>query len=149
MKIFIQLFNFLNRGTSHLYKVGFDYYINEKNTISIFTNQNIFDGDTFGTTAIRFVDASNNEFQNNFNENENIFVFLLTTRVGGLGLNLIKSFNILELPEHLESLDLPQNLISNDLFNQNESVALSLLVGVEVVCVKYVLAISKSPCLCY
>lgn len=67
----IQLFNFLNRGTSHLYKVGFDYYINEKNTISIFTNQNIFDGDTFGTTAIRFVDASNNEFQNNFNENEN------------------------------------------------------------------------------
>ncbi|GAB4156880.1 MAG: outer membrane beta-barrel family protein [Winogradskyella sp.] len=67
----IQLFNFLNRGTSHLYKVGFDYYINEKNTISLFTNQNIFDGDTFGTTAIRFVDASNNEFQNNFNENEN------------------------------------------------------------------------------
>lgn len=66
-----QLFNFLSRGTSHLYKVGFDYYINDKNTISLFTNQNIFDGDTFGTTAISFVDATNNEFQNNLNENEN------------------------------------------------------------------------------
>ena len=39
------------------------------------------DGDTTISRRSNLVD--------NFNENENIFLFLLTTRVGGLGLNLI------------------------------------------------------------
>lgn len=47
-----QFFNFLDRNTSNLYKVGVDFYLNDKNTISIFTNQNIFDGVTSGQTAI-------------------------------------------------------------------------------------------------
>ncbi|MEP5254043.1 MAG: TonB-dependent receptor [Winogradskyella arenosi] len=38
-----QNFNILNNNKSHLFKVGLDYYLNDKNTLSVFTNQNIFD----------------------------------------------------------------------------------------------------------
>ncbi|MBL7472220.1 leucine-rich repeat domain-containing protein [Robertkochia sediminum] len=36
-----------------------------------------------------------------------------------LNYNLIKSFNIVELPENLEFLDLSNNILDNDFFNQN------------------------------
>lgn len=67
----LQLFNFLNRGDSHLFKIGFDFYLNEKNTLSLFTNQNIFNGDTSGQTQILFADPQTNELQTNFNDNSN------------------------------------------------------------------------------
>ena len=44
------------------------------------------DGDTTISRRSNLVD--------NFNENENIFLFLLTTRVGGLGLNLIGAIGL-------------------------------------------------------
>ncbi|MCD2260024.1 TonB-dependent receptor domain-containing protein [Psychroserpens luteolus] len=47
-----QTFNFLDERNSHLFKVGVDYYINDKNTFSIFTNQNLFDGGTLGQTNL-------------------------------------------------------------------------------------------------
>ncbi|WP_224483327.1 outer membrane beta-barrel family protein [Robertkochia aurantiaca] len=47
-----QLFEFLNNNKSHLYKLGVDFYLNEKNTISFFTNQNQFDGLGRGITDI-------------------------------------------------------------------------------------------------
>ncbi len=47
-----QDFKFGNNNKSHLYKIGVDFYINDKNTISFFTNQNIFQGDGFGSTII-------------------------------------------------------------------------------------------------
>jgi hypothetical protein len=47
-----QTFNMLEDRNSHLFKFGVDYYINEKNTLSIFTNQNIFDGGTLGETYL-------------------------------------------------------------------------------------------------
>jgi outer membrane receptor protein involved in Fe transport len=34
--------DFLNKNTSHLYKIGVDYYLDDNNTLSIYTNQNIF-----------------------------------------------------------------------------------------------------------
>ncbi len=48
----IQLFDFLNNSKSHLYKFGVDFYLNDNNTFSIFTNQNIFDGKGGGKTDI-------------------------------------------------------------------------------------------------
>jgi len=36
-----QDFDFSNTNTSHLAKIGFDYYLNDTNTISIYTTQNI------------------------------------------------------------------------------------------------------------
>ena len=44
----------LDRNNSHLFKFGVDYYINEKNTFSVFTNQNLFDGGALGETALSF-----------------------------------------------------------------------------------------------
>jgi outer membrane receptor protein involved in Fe transport len=67
-----QLFDFLDKRSSHLFKVGIDFYLNDKNTISIFTNQNIFDGGTSGITRILFDDDSSfNQVQTFANENEN------------------------------------------------------------------------------
>lgn len=49
-----QDFKFGNNNQSHLYKFGVDFYMNDKNTISVFTNQNTFNGDGFGNTFITF-----------------------------------------------------------------------------------------------
>ncbi|WP_066225253.1 outer membrane beta-barrel family protein [Formosa haliotis] len=49
-----QIFNFNNNNKSHLYKVGIDFYMNDNNTISFFTNQNVYDGKGDGTTDIVF-----------------------------------------------------------------------------------------------
>jgi len=58
-----QLFEFLDNQQSNLFKVGVDFYLDDKNTISLFTNQNIFDGGTDGITDI--VDFENPQFSEN------------------------------------------------------------------------------------
>ena len=40
-----QLFDIKNDDKSHLFKIGMDYYINDKNTLSVYTNQNKLIGD--------------------------------------------------------------------------------------------------------
>ncbi|MEP2937086.1 MAG: outer membrane beta-barrel family protein [Gilvibacter sp.] len=47
-----QKFRFLDDSRSNLFKVGVDFYLNDKNTLSVFTNQNLFDGNTTGITRI-------------------------------------------------------------------------------------------------
>src|SRR5690606_17609325 len=47
-----QDFSFNNNNKSHLYKVGVDFYLDDRNTFSVFTNQNLFDGLGFGNTLI-------------------------------------------------------------------------------------------------
>lgn len=47
-----QFFKFSENNKSHLYKIGVDFYLNDKNTISFFTNQNKFDGKSGGSTDI-------------------------------------------------------------------------------------------------
>lgn len=51
-----QNFKFNNNNTSHLAKVGFDYYLNEKNTISFYTSQNIFKGTGKSVVTVDYVD---------------------------------------------------------------------------------------------
>lgn len=55
-----QLFNFNNNNKSHLYKVGLDFYLNDKNTFSFFTNQNLYDGKASGIAAIVYGTAADN-----------------------------------------------------------------------------------------
>ncbi|OEK08774.1 TonB-dependent receptor [Flavivirga aquatica] len=62
-----QNFKFNNNNKSHLYKVGVDFYLNDNNTISFFTNQNIFNGKNFSNTHIN---SSNNISQNQLFNNE-------------------------------------------------------------------------------
>lgn len=53
-----QDFQFYNNNKSHLFKVGVDYYLNDNNTLSFFTNQNIFEGNSIGTTNLSFPDQN-------------------------------------------------------------------------------------------
>lgn len=67
-----QYFKFFDERESHIFKVGLDVYINDKNTMSLFTSQNPADNGTKGATeTISFSDnISSTEFQN-FNANSN------------------------------------------------------------------------------
>ena len=61
-----QEFDLLFGRKSQLYKVGVDVYINEKNTFSIFTNQNIYDGKIFGDTFIKNLNEPTLDIKQNF-----------------------------------------------------------------------------------
>ncbi|WP_040560002.1 outer membrane beta-barrel protein [Kordia algicida OT-1] len=68
-----QIFSFLDNRKTHLFKVGVDIYLNEKNTVSFFTNQNITDSRTDGVTDVFFYDdASSNSFQDFAALNDNL-----------------------------------------------------------------------------
>ena len=58
-------FDFGNDNTSHLIKAGIDYFINDKNTLSFYTTQNLFYGDSFGGTDVDFLDNNDADFTNN------------------------------------------------------------------------------------
>ncbi|HUH27498.1 outer membrane beta-barrel family protein, partial [Gelidibacter sp.] len=47
-----QVFDFFDNSQSHLYKFGIDFYADDTNTISIFTNQNAYDGTGTGNINI-------------------------------------------------------------------------------------------------
>ena len=47
-----QRFKIDNERESYLYKVGVDFYLNEKNTLSFYTNQNIFMGGPVGYISV-------------------------------------------------------------------------------------------------
>ncbi|TJY32944.1 outer membrane beta-barrel family protein [Pontimicrobium aquaticum] len=57
----LQEVDILDDRKSYVYKVGVDFYLNDKNTLSVFTNQNIYNGGTNGQTDIFYNDAT---FQN-------------------------------------------------------------------------------------
>ncbi|NNE03128.1 MAG: TonB-dependent receptor, partial [Eudoraea sp.] len=59
-----QNFDFMNNNKSHLFKVGVDFYLNDQNTISFFTNQNIFDGKGQGAVEVIY----NNDGSRNNNQ---------------------------------------------------------------------------------
>ncbi len=68
-----QNFTFLDNNKSHLFKIGLDYYINDNNTISIYTNQNLFDGLTNGITDVLFLNNDQNDLiQNLVSDSDNL-----------------------------------------------------------------------------
>lgn len=48
--------------TSHLLKFGVDYYLNDKNTFSVYTNQNFFDAELDAERNITFLDTPSADF---------------------------------------------------------------------------------------
>ncbi|WP_103068253.1 TonB-dependent receptor domain-containing protein [Aquimarina sediminis] len=52
-----------NERTSHLVKVGMDYFINDKNTFSIYSNQNVFDTRSDGNKTITFYNNLSSNFK--------------------------------------------------------------------------------------
>ena len=67
----LQEIDILSDNKSHVFKVGLDFYLNDKNTISVFTNQNIFNGGTDAATDIFFSDPSFNQSQIISNDGDN------------------------------------------------------------------------------
>lgn len=67
-----QLIDVNNKYASYLYKVGMDYYIDDKNTISLYTNQSSADGDTDAKTENLYLDGNfENIFQNSAYDSKN------------------------------------------------------------------------------
>lgn len=67
-----QDFIFNSDNESHVIKVGFDFYINKKNTLSFYTNQNIFNSDDEGQSDVVFVNGGTpNFFQKTESEKDN------------------------------------------------------------------------------
>ncbi|MGM1055542.1 MAG: TonB-dependent receptor domain-containing protein [Bacteroidota bacterium] len=63
---------FLNDSQSYLYKIGLDFYLDDKNTFSVYTNQNYFTGEPTGRVNILFEDApQNNIFQQFYLDTKN------------------------------------------------------------------------------
>ncbi|MCO6164124.1 TonB-dependent receptor domain-containing protein [Flavobacterium sp. NRK F7] len=67
-----QGFDFNNKNTSHLFKVGMDYFIDEKNTVSFYTTQNLFYGGAIGRTDVNYEDPATDDILQLFNsKNDN------------------------------------------------------------------------------
>lgn len=59
-----QSFEFLDDSENHLYKIGVDYYLNDKHTISFFTTQNQSIPKNLGSSVVIYQeDSSNNQTQ--------------------------------------------------------------------------------------
>lgn len=66
-----QRFNNINDNKSHLFKIGMDFYIDDHNTISAYTNQNFFKGKGESHSSNLFPDSSDDFFSEDYNTNWN------------------------------------------------------------------------------
>jgi len=104
-----QEFDLLFRNYSQLYKAGVDMYINDKNTISFFTNQNIYNGEIFGDTFLLNLDNPLLDLQQNFNAEDD---------------NSSQQYNAsyklqLEKEDHTLELEADHNIYESDAMNSN------------------------------
>lgn len=61
-----QRFGFANLNTSHLVKLGMDYFLDDRNTLSFYTSLNFNYGGGDGRTLINYLDPANNDSQQIF-----------------------------------------------------------------------------------
>lgn len=110
-----QLIDILDSRNSNLFKIGVDFYLNDKNTISFFTNQNIFDGGTIGETNIVNNDMpSLNTTQTFDNVNDNHsqqynFNYKLEFDKEGHNIELEADFNLFDGDSYTDNLFFPLN----------------------------------------
>ena len=68
-----QLTKNINKNTSHLLKFGVDYFVNNNNTLSIYTNQNLFETIVDGNRTITFFENPSLDFtQRDIADSDNI-----------------------------------------------------------------------------
>ncbi len=66
-----QDFKFKNKNSSHLIKLGMDYYINDKNTLSAYTNQSFTIGSGTGLTTVVYENLINRNTTQIFGSSSN------------------------------------------------------------------------------
>lgn len=74
----------LNDKSSHLFKVGADFYLNQKNTLSLYTTQNLYDGYNTTSTGIYFEDVLTSDHSKEIYSNNH---------TGTYNLNYLRDFN--------------------------------------------------------
>lgn len=94
-----------NDNDSHLYKIGMDYYINDKNTISVYTNQNSFDGFTDINTDINYGEGpikkiyQNSKYDNKNNNNTYNIAYKHLFKKEGHTLDVEGNYNDFKQPQ--------------------------------------------------
>ncbi len=111
----LQEFEFDNDNDSHLLKFGADVYINEKNTLSLYTVQNRFDGLGTGTTKITddgtvVVDSYNRSDSESNNQTYNF----------NYKLDFDKEGHDLEFEANYSKAKGPENAVYNDLIDPSD-----------------------------
>lgn len=127
-------FDFGTDNTSHLIKTGIDYFINDKNTLSFYTTQNLFYSDSFGRTELLFDDPTNGNILqiNNSDTDSHSQTYNLDYKVDfgkeGQNLELEVNYNTTDAPEDA-FYDL-NTVIRNDLVGNNRD---NLLINLDYV----------------
>lgn len=102
-----QEIDIMNDNKSYLYKLGVDFYLNDYNTLSFYTNQNLFEGDINAQNEVSYLDNPSNNYQQNLNlllDNINStynFVYKRTFEKEGQELDLELDYNQFEEEEDL------------------------------------------------
>ncbi|MFV5699481.1 TonB-dependent receptor domain-containing protein [Flavobacterium sp. ZT3R17] len=108
-------FDMNSKRTSHLAKLGFDFYINEKNTFSFYTNQNISRDHNFGSTDLNYAnDTNGDQFQPFDSKSKDLsqtynFDYKLDFKKTGHNLELEVNYNKNDSPEDALYTDLNRN----------------------------------------
>ena len=103
----LQEVDILDKRKSNVFKVGVDFYLNEKNTISVFANRNSFDGGTTGGTDIFYADdtVQNQGFDNEGDNSSEQYNFNYSLDFSKEGRNL--------------ELEVDHNMYDGDSFTNN------------------------------
>ena len=111
----IQNFSFLNDRTSHLLKFGADIYLNDKNTISVYSLQNKSDNIFTGNTLIYFSDVLTTNSPTNRNENSKSETYDFN-----YSLDFNKKGHNLEFEANYSNSNAPQYILYKELINPND-----------------------------
>lgn len=68
----LQLFDIVNDNKTHMFKAGMDFYIDDKNTISAYTNQSFTSGLGNVNTDLYFPNSANNISQKDIYDTDNV-----------------------------------------------------------------------------
>lgn len=133
-------FDMAFKNTSHLAKVGLDYYINDTNTFSFYTNQNISRSSVFGTTLMNYDDNTIDDLlqpfdskSKNYSQTYN-FDYKLAFKKAGHNLELEANYSENDSPE--DALYTTQNLTTgnnNSFTNQIENLGKNTIVNLDYV----------------
>ena len=114
-----QNFNWITDNTSHLIKAGLDFFINEKNTLSFYTIQNLFESESNGSTFVTYFDEDfNNVNQVNQVQNE---TFTQTYNVN-YKVDFEKEGHNLEFEGNIADTDAPEDAVFMELIDPTDPV---------------------------
>lgn len=125
-----QHFQFDNLNTSHLAKVGVDYYLNDNNTLSFYTNQVFFNSKGLGSTSVDYVSNTTNvdllqPYQNSQDNQGQTYNF-------DYKVNFKKEGHNLELEANYGEDDSRENAIYTNLNKDNNTLINSFINDVRV-----------------